>query len=153
MKKIYIIVKLLSLLLVFAISLFCFSLFAFADMLYEIGSEEFFSARDLIARVVDTLAPDASYAARLALSAVIVNRVRDPHFPSDIYSVVFERGEFEGVGREDLFTFCPSQLSMIAARDALLGFDVSRGALYFRRGYPSERMGACFYHDGFLFYK
>ena len=126
---------------------------AMADMLFEAGSDEFYDGRELIARVVECTAPDASYAARLAIACVIVNRVRDVRFPSDLYSVVYQRGEFACVSTDRFASVEPSYLSRVAARDALLGFDISSGAVYFRQGYPSERHGCCFYHDGFLFYK
>ena len=122
-------------------------------MPYQVGTSEFFEAMDIISRVADTVAPDTDYVCRLAVCALIVNRIEDSRFPSDVYSVVLERGEFVGVGREDFFVFSVSDLSRAAARDALLGFDVTRGAVFFRRGYSSERSGACFYHDGFLFYR
>lgn len=153
MKRKNFVIKTLSLFFALGLCLYALCPSARADMLCEIGSDEFDSARDIIARVADTTAPGSSYVARLGICAVVVNRVRDPRFPSDIYSVVFERGEFDSVGRADFFDFSVSELSMRAARDALLGFDVTRGAVYFRRGYPAERSGAVFYHDGFLFYR
>lgn len=149
-KKIRLMIRALAFFLVFAAVLCpCVR----ADELYEAGSEEFFSSRDLIARVVECVAPDRSYAARQAIAAVIVNRIKDTRFPSDLYSVIYQRGEFECVNKQGFDRVTPSYLSKVAARDALLGFDISSGAVYFRRGYPSECAGSCFYHDGFLFYR
>ena len=114
--------------------------------------DDFVLSRELIARVIECTAPDASYTARQALAALILNRTEDPRFPDDVRSVIYERGVFECVDRVDFERVRPSDLSMKAARDALLGFDVSGGALYFKRGTLSESDGACLYHSGFLFY-
>ena len=140
------------------ISLFV-ALFAFlcppveALALSEPGSDEFFEDRELIARALEKTAPDASYVARLALASVIVNRVKSNRFPNDVRAVIYERGEFECVRAYDFETCKPSYLSRVAARDALLGFDVTSGALYYKRGHISESDGSCFFHSGFLFYK
>ena len=115
-------------------------------------SERFYEDRALIARVIECTAPDASYTARQAIAAVIVNRTTDARFPDDVRSVIYERGAFSCVDRVDFEQVEPSELSLAAARDALLGFDVSGGALYFARGHASEADGACLYHSGFLFY-
>ena len=153
-KKIRTLIRASVLVLVLVIALCPFlRLSVGAEGLYEAGSEEFFSSRDLIARVVECIAPDRSYAARQAIAAVIVNRIKDSRFPSDLYSVIYQRGAFECVSKEGFDRVTPSYLSKVAARDALLGFDISSGAVYFRRGYPSERAGSCFYHDGYLFYR
>lgn len=121
--------------------------------LSEPGSDEFFADRDLIARAVEKTAPNASYVARLAIASVIVNRVQCKRFPNEVRAVIYQRGEFECVSASDFETCSPSYLSKAAARDALLGFDVTSGALYFKIGSVSESDGACFFHSGFLFYK
>ena len=127
---------------------------AHAEPLPEAGSGEFFEMRMLIARVVERTLPErASYVARLALADVIVNRVRDERFPDDIRSVVYERGEFACVSREDFLRTSPSYLSLSAARDALLGCDVTEGAVYFGRARRAEVPDGCFYHSGYVFTK
>lgn len=115
--------------------------------------EDFFEKREFISKIVELIAPDSSYAARLGVCAVIVNRMRDSRFPSDVYSVVYHSEQFCEAQGKELCDVTASELSDIAARDALLGFDITCGAVYFKKGYPAERKGACFYHDGFLFYR
>ena len=123
-----------------------------AEELPEAGSGEFFEMRMLIARVVErTLPGRASYVARLALADVIVNRVRDERFPDDIRSVVYERGEFPCVAAESFLRTRPSYLSLSAARDALLGCDVTSGAVFFSRARRAEVPDGCFYHSGYAF--
>ncbi len=119
----------------------------------EVGSKEFSEQRALIARAVEKTAPTASYVARLCIAAVIVNRAKSPRFADDVRSVIYEYEAFECTRSPDFETSSVSYLSDIAARDALLGFDASSGALYFKRGTPAESQGCCFYHSGWLFYK
>ncbi len=129
-------------------------IYASAEPLPEAGSDEFFELRGLIARVVEATLPEsASYVARLALSAVIVNRAADPHFPDSIRSVIYERGEFECTSREDFSRVRPSYLSKAAARDALLGCDVTSGALYYRPAHRSEVREGEFFHSGYVFWR
>ncbi len=113
----------------------------------------FFEEREIIARAVECTAPDASYVARLGIAALIVNRTRDARFADDVRSVIYEYDAFECTLMHGFETCEVSELSRMAARDALLGFDCTCGALYFRRGTPSESADACFYHSGLLFYK
>ena len=122
------------------------------DVSYPLDAS-FISDREFLSKVIEKTAPEASYVARLALGALILNRVKDDRFPSSIRAVVYQNGEFECASDPDLEETRVSYLSSIAARDALLGFDVSCGALYFRRGKASERSGSCLYHSGFIFYK
>lgn len=125
---------------------------AHAEQLPEAGSEEFFEMRMLIARVIERTLPErASYIARLGLADIIINRTQDARFPDDIRSVVYERGEFECVAREDFLRTRPSYLSLAAARDALLGCDVTSGAVYFRAARRAEVPDGCFYHSGYVF--
>ncbi len=145
--------KIKSLFLSFALIMSILFCSVEVSALGEVGSEEFNAERALIARAVEKTAPDSSYVARLALAALIVNRAKSPRFPMDIRSVIYEYEQFECTTLPDFEVCEVSYLSDIAARDALLGFDCSSGALYFRRGTPSESDGACFYHSGFLFYK
>ncbi len=126
--------------------------YAHAEALPEAGGEEFFEMRMLIARVVErTLPNSASYVARLALADVIVNRTQDARFPDDIRSVVYQRGEFECVASESFLRTRPSYLSLSAARDALLGCDVTSGAVFFYKARRAEVPDGCFYHSGYVF--
>ena len=125
-----------------------------AEALPEAGSEEFFELRMLVARVVErTLPARASYVARLALADVIINRTRDARFPDDVRSVVYQRGEFACVAREDFSRTRPSYLSLSAARDAMLGCDVTAGAVFFSEARRAEVPDGCFYHSGYAFTK
>lgn len=80
---------------------------------------------ELLARVVHAEARGESMEGKIAVAAVVLNRVRDPHFPSTVREVIQSPGQFaisEGTPSEDCY-----QAVYAALRDQ----DPSGGALYF----------------------
>ena len=136
------------------ISLALLFIFSAQSIITPLADDHVISDSDIefLARAVEKTAPEASYVARLAFCAMIVNRRDDPRFPSDLRAVVYQRGEFDCAWAPDLETCSPSRLSRLAARDALLGFDPSGGALYYKKGHRSESYPDAFFHSGYWFF-
>jgi N-acetylmuramoyl-L-alanine amidase len=84
----------------------------------------------LLARVVYAEADGEPYVGKVAVAAVVLNRVRSPLFPDTIEGVVYEPWQFSCV-RNWMFNSYPSQDSIRAAEDALAGWDPTYGALYY----------------------
>ncbi len=84
----------------------------------------------LLARVIHGEARGESFSGQVAVGAVVLNRVGDPRFPDSIRDVVMQDGQFCILfdGQINLY---PGEKSLEAARAALLGYDPSRGALFF----------------------
>lgn len=70
------------------------------------------------------------YIGKVAVGAVIMNRVNDPKFPNTIAGVIFQPGAFTAVDDGQMFLE-PDDESIKAARDALNGWDPSGGAIYY----------------------
>lgn len=70
------------------------------------------------------------YIGKVAVGAVILNRVDDSRFPKTIAGVIFQPGAFTAVADGQMFME-PDASSLKAARDALNGWDPSGGALYY----------------------
>ncbi|MGI6667210.1 MAG: cell wall hydrolase [Bacillota bacterium] len=85
---------------------------------------------DLLARVVHGEAASESFEGKVAVAAVVLNRVDSPIFPDTIAGVVYEPWQFSCVGGW-LFNSTPSADSYNAARAALNGWDPTYGALYY----------------------
>lgn len=85
---------------------------------------------DLLARLITAEADDQPYVVKVAVGAVVLNRVRSPLFPDDIASVIYEPWQFEPV-LNGWINRPASPEAMQAARDALNGWDPTNGALYF----------------------
>jgi N-acetylmuramoyl-L-alanine amidase len=85
---------------------------------------------NLLAQVIEGEAADEPYQGKVAVGAVILNRIESGDFPNTIPGVIYERDAFESVSNGQ-FQRPLSQDSMNAAIEALNGSDPTGGALYF----------------------
>ncbi|MGM0370331.1 MAG: cell wall hydrolase [Bacillota bacterium] len=83
-----------------------------------------------LAKAIHGEARGEPFNGKVAVGAVILNRVKSSEFPDTIYSVIYQKGQFSAVkdGQIDLE---PDQEAYQAAREALSGSDPSKAALYF----------------------
>lgn len=93
---------------------------------------------DLLARLISAEAEGEPYEGKVAVGAVVINRVLDPRFPNTIQDVIYDANQFPPAhnGRINLPA---SADSLSAAKDALGGWDPSNGALYFFAGNARSR--------------
>lgn len=84
----------------------------------------------LLARLINGEARGEPYEGQVAVGAVILNRVRNPKFPSTIAGVVYQPGAFTAIVDGQVHAEM-QQTSIKAARDALNGWDPSGGAMYY----------------------
>lgn len=85
---------------------------------------------DLLARAVHAEAKGEPYEGKVAVAAVILNRVEHPEFPNTIAGVIYEPLAFQVVANGTI-NQPPDEVARQAAYDALHGVDPSNGALYF----------------------
>lgn len=89
---------------------------------------------DLLARLITAEADAEPYAGKVAVGAVVLNRVASPDFPNNIRDVIYQYGDgtyqFEPVMNGWINRPATAE-SIQAAKDALSGLDPTRGALYF----------------------
>ncbi|MEW6723926.1 MAG: spore cortex-lytic enzyme [Bacillota bacterium] len=84
----------------------------------------------LLARTVNGEALAEPYEGKVAVAAVLLNRVKSSKFPNTLAGVVYQPLAFESVGKP-LFNAQPSAESLKAARAAINGWDPTYGCLYF----------------------
>ncbi|KGG80134.1 cell wall hydrolase [Caloranaerobacter azorensis H53214] len=84
----------------------------------------------LLARAVHGEARGEPYIGKVAVAAVILNRVEHPSFPNTIASVIYQPGAFTAVS-DGQINLTPDKDSIRAARDAINGWDPSYGSLYY----------------------
>jgi N-acetylmuramoyl-L-alanine amidase len=84
----------------------------------------------LLARVVYGEARGEPYAGKVAVAAVVLNRVDSGKFPTTIAGVVYQPGAFDAVS-DGQINLTPDEESVRAARDAMNGWDPSGGAIYY----------------------
>ncbi|MCR4429455.1 MAG: LysM peptidoglycan-binding domain-containing protein [Tepidanaerobacteraceae bacterium] len=108
------------------------------DAYMKSGAGIYYTAEDrmVLAKLIQAEAEGEPYEGKVAVGAVVVNRVKSPNFPNSIKEVVYQIDElgfyqFSPVeeGRMDYVT--PNRDSLNAADDALAGKDPTGGALYF----------------------
>lgn len=88
----------------------------------------------LLSKVVMGEAADEPYIGKVAVAAVILNRVDSPKFPDTLSGVVYQPMAFESVSNGQ-YNRKVSDEALRAARDAMNGWDPTGGALYFWNPY------------------
>ncbi len=93
---------------------------------------------DLLARLITSEADGEPYEGKVAVGAVVLNRISNPDFPNSIRDVIYQYGDgtyqFEPVQNGRIY-LPASNDSINAAKDALNGWDPTNGAIYFFANY------------------
>lgn len=84
-----------------------------------------------LARLICAEAESEPYIGKVAVGAVILNRVQSPEFPKTVASVIFKSGEFESVSNGRYNSVNITDDDVKAAQEAYNGWDPSYGALFF----------------------
>ena len=84
----------------------------------------------LLGRLVHGEARGEPYVGKVAVAAVVLNRVKSPSFPNTISGVVYQSGAFDAVSDGQIY-LTPDEDSLRAARDALNGWDPTGGCRYY----------------------
>jgi len=88
------------------------------------------SDRELIAKVISGEARGESYTGKVAVGAVILNRVKHSSFPNTVAGVVYQDLAFTCVA-DGQINVAPNDDCSRAAQDALNGWDPTGGAIYY----------------------
>lgn len=97
---------------------------------------------ELLARCVYSEARGEPYTGKVAVAAVVLNRVRSSSFPNTIAGVIYQAGAFTAVS-DGQFWLTPDADAYRAARDALNGWDPTYGCLYYYN--PATAVSAWIY--------
>ncbi|MBR6571870.1 MAG: spore cortex-lytic enzyme [Clostridia bacterium] len=84
----------------------------------------------LLGRLVHGEARGEPYVGKVAVAAVVLNRVKSASFPNTIAGVIYQAGAFDAVA-DGQINLTPDEDSLRAARDALNGWDPTGGCLYY----------------------
>ncbi|WP_130805570.1 spore cortex-lytic enzyme [Senegalia massiliensis] len=84
----------------------------------------------LLARAIHGEARGEPYVGKVAVAAVILNRVENPSFPNSIAGVIYQPLAFTAVA-DGQINLAPDGESLKAARDALNGWDPTYGCNYY----------------------
>jgi N-acetylmuramoyl-L-alanine amidase len=84
----------------------------------------------LLARLIYGEARGEPYTGKVAVGAVVLNRVRSSKFPNTIAGVIYQPGAFDAVS-DGQINLTPDSDSLRAARDAMNGWDPTGGCVYY----------------------
>ncbi len=84
----------------------------------------------LLARLVYGEARGEPYKGKVAVAAVVLNRVKSSSFPNSVSGVVYQNGAFDVV-KDGQINLAPDEEAIKAARDAMNGSDPTNGCLYY----------------------
>lgn len=86
--------------------------------------------KNLLAHLIHGEARGEPYTGKVAVAAVVMNRVSDSRFPKTISGVVYQSGAFDAVS-DGQINLEPDKSSYDAASDALNGWDPTYGCIYY----------------------
>lgn len=84
----------------------------------------------MMARTVHGEARGEIFEGKVAVAAVIMNRVQSRAFPGSTYGVIFQRNAFTAVN-DGQYWLTPNASAYRAVREAAKGWDPSSGATYY----------------------
>ena len=84
----------------------------------------------LLAKCIHAEARGESYLGKVAVGAVILNRVASPDFPNTVYGVIYQPWAFTCT-EDGQINLEPDRASYQAAQDALNGWDPTYGCIYY----------------------
>lgn len=132
------------------------------EPVYDLPDEEL----DALLRIVEAEAGNEDEDGKLLVANVVLNRMNAEQFPDSIREVVFQRekgiSQFSPVANGSFYRVKVSEETVSAVGRALMGEDISQGALYFAaRKYADrgkmrwfdEHLTYLFVHGGHEFFK
>lgn len=133
------------------------------EYVYELSPEEY----EILLRIVEAEAGGEDEDGKLLVANVVLNRVNDEAFPDTVKEVVFQRSkkgttQFSPVRSGRFYRVKVSEETIAAVERALLGEDISMGALFFAsRKYADsdkmrwfdEKLTFLFEHGGHEFFR
>lgn len=105
---------------------------------YIKSDEDFYDVDQLywLSRLISAEAKNEPFDGKLAVGAVVMNRIRSSEFPNTMYEVLFEKNQFSTVDSEAFYR-TPSKDSVIAAKMCLEGYLYDSRILFFDSTYDS----------------
>lgn len=85
---------------------------------------------ELLSRVIYGEARGENFEGQVAVGAVVLNRLKDPHFPKTMWGVIYQPGAFTAV-KDRQIHLDPNDQAYKAAEAALSGLDPTNGAIYY----------------------
>ncbi len=93
----------------------------------QMSSDEYYT----LLQIVEAEATGGDITSKMMVAGVVLNRVRDSHFPDTIYEVVWQSEQFQPTSDGRIYSCSVTESTVEAVERVLQGEDYSQGALFF----------------------
>ncbi len=93
----------------------------------QMPSDEYYT----LLQIVEAEATGGDVTSKMMVAGVVLNRVRDSHFPDTIYEVVWQKSQFQPTADGRFYSCTVTDTTVEAVERVLQGEDFSQGALFF----------------------
>jgi N-acetylmuramoyl-L-alanine amidase len=93
----------------------------------QMSSDEYYT----LLQIVEAEATGGDIISKMMVAGVVLNRVRDSHFPNTIYEVVWQKEQFQPTADGRIYSCEITDSTIEAVERVLMGEDYSQGALFF----------------------
>lgn len=93
----------------------------------QMSSDEYYT----LLRIVEAEATGGDVISKMMVAGVVLNRVKDSHFPDTIYEVVWQKEQFQPTADGRIYSCEITDSTIEAVERVLQGEDYSQGALFF----------------------
>lgn len=93
----------------------------------QMSSDEYYT----LLQIVEAEATGGDIMSKMMVAGVVLNRVRDAHFPNTIYEVVWQGHQFQPTQDGRIYSCTITDSTVDAVERVLQGEDYSQGALFF----------------------
>lgn len=93
----------------------------------QMSSDDYYT----LLQIVEAEATGGDMQSKMIVAGVVLNRVRDPHFPNTIYEVVWQENQFQPTADGRIYSCTVTDSTVEAVERVLQGEDFSQGALFF----------------------
>lgn len=100
----------------------------------QMSSDEYYT----LLQIVEAEATGGDITSKMMVAGVVLNRVRDSHFPDTIYDVVWQDAQFQPTVDGRIYSCTITDSTVEAVERVLQGEDYSQGALFFFARHSAE---------------
>lgn len=93
----------------------------------QMSSDDYYT----LLQIVEAEATGGDVTSKMMVAGVVLNRVKDSHFPDTIYEVVWQKNQFQPTTDGRIYSCTVTDSTVEAVERVLQGEDYSQGALFF----------------------
>ena len=112
----------------------------------QMSSDEYYT----LLQIVEAEATGGDITSKMMVAGVVLNRVRDSHFPDTIYDVVWQDAQFQPTADGRIYSCTITDSTVEAVEKVLQGEDYSQGALFFISRSSADASNVCWFDESLV---